>query len=61
MLVCQCKEAGNEASSNAEQVDSKYVVLCDKYAGVFSKPGEPVLRLLDHAIKLVDEASPPPR
>ena len=37
------------------------MALCDEYADVFAEPGEPVSRLLDHAIELVDEAARPPR
>ena len=36
-------------------------MLCDEYADVFAEPGEPVLRLPDYVIELVDEAAPPPR
>ena len=42
MLVRPCDEAGNETSGNVEQIDLKYVVLCDEYANVFTEPGEPV-------------------
>ena len=56
-----CKEAGNETSGNVEQIDLQYAALCDEYADVFTEPGEPVSRLLDHAVELVDEAAPPPR
>lgn len=51
----------SEVETKPDVLDSSIAALCDEFSDIFTEPGKPVRRELDHRIDLLDESAKPPR